>query len=94
MTIDEAIKELEEEGIMLGAGDYVDLEALKIAVDVMRDYQRVIYENERLRHENKLAFEQRDRLQRLIVENVALKVPTMNITITKEQADKLGFKFE
>jgi DNA-binding Lrp family transcriptional regulator len=94
MTIDEAIKELEEEGIMLGAGDYVDLEALKIAVDVMRDYQRVIYENERLRHENKLAFEQRDRLQRLIVENVALKVPTMNITITKEQADKSGFKFE
>jgi hypothetical protein len=94
MTIDEAIKDLEEAGIMLGAGDYVDVEALKVAVDVMRDYQRIVYENERLEHENKLAFKERDELHRLIMENEMLKVSTMNITITKEQADKLGFKFE
>jgi len=30
----------------------------------------------------------------LIVENEMLKVPAMNITITKEQADKLGFNLE
>jgi hypothetical protein len=94
MTIEEAIKDLEEDGIMLGAGDYVDVEALKVAVDVMRDYQRIVYENERLKHENKLAFKERDELRKLIVENEMLKVPTMNITITKEQADKLGFNFE
>lgn len=94
MTIDEAIKELEEEGIMLGAGDYVDLEALKIAIDVMRDYQRIVHENECLKRENKLAFKERDELHKLIIENEMLKVPIMNVTITKEQADKLGFKFE
>lgn len=94
MTIDEAIKDLEENGITLGAGDYVDLEALKVAVEVMKDYQRIVYENERLRYENKLAFKERDELHRLIMENEMLKIPTMNITITKEQADKLGFKFE
>ena len=45
MTIDEAIKDLEENGIMLGAGDYVDLEALKVAVEVMKDYQRIKCDN-------------------------------------------------
>jgi hypothetical protein len=94
MTIEEAIKDIQEDGIDLGAGDYVDLDALKVAVDVMRDYQRIVYENERLEYENKLAFKERDELHRLIMENEMLKVPTMNITITKEQADKLGFKFE
>ena len=87
-------KDLEEDGIMLGAGDYVDVEALKVAVDVMRDYQRIVYENERLKLENKLAFKERDELRKLIVENEMLKVPKMNITITKEQADKLGFNLE
>ena len=94
MTMDEAIKNLEEDGIMLGAGDYVDVEALKVAVDVMRDYQRIVYENERLKRENKLAFKERDELHKLIVEREMLQVPTMNITITKEKADKSGFKFE
>lgn len=45
MTIDEAIKELEEEGVMLGAGDYIDLEALKVAIDIMRDYQRIVHKD-------------------------------------------------
>lgn len=94
MTIEEAIKEIEDSGKMLGMGDYVDLEALKVAVEVMKDYQRVVCANERLLRENKLAFEERDRMQRLLVEHIELQVPTMNITITKEQADKLGFKFE
>ena len=94
MTIDEAIKELEEEGIMLGAGDYVDLEALKVAVETMKDYQKLVYENEHLRHENKLATDELARLHKLIIEQVAFSTPTMNVTITKEQADKLGFKFE
>ncbi len=48
MTIEEAIKDIQEDGIDLGAGDYVDVEALKIAVEVMKDYQRVVYENEQL----------------------------------------------
>lgn len=94
MTIEEAIKDIQEDGIDLGAGDYVDVEALKVAVEVMKDYQRVVYANKRLLEENKLAFEERDRMHRLIMEGVLLQVPTMNITITKEQADKLGFKFQ
>lgn len=94
MTIEEAIKDIQEDGIDLGAGDYVDVEALKVAVEVMKDYQRVVYANKRLLKENKLAFEERDRMHKLLVEREMLQVPTMNITITKEQADKLGFKFE
>ena len=94
MTIEEAIKDIQEDGINLGAGDYVDLDALKVAVEVMKDYQRIIYENERLRHETKLATDELARLHKLIIEQVAFSTPTMNITITKEQADKLGFKFE
>lgn len=94
MTIEEAIKDIQEDGIDLGAGDYVDVEALKVAVEVMKDYQRVVYANERLLRENKLAFEERDRMHKLLVEREMLQVPTINITITKEQADKLGFKFE
>ena len=94
MTIEEAIKDIQEDGIDLGAGDYVDVEALKVAVEVMKDYQRVVYANKRLLEENKLAFEERDRMHKLLVEREMLQVPTMNITITKEQSDKLGFKFE
>jgi len=94
MTVEEAIKEIEDSGKMLGVGDYVDLDALKVAVEVMKDYQRVVYANERLLEENKRAFEERDRMQRLLVEREMFQIPTMNITITKEQADKLGFKFE
>ena len=94
MTIEEAIKDIQEDGIDLGAGDYVDVEALKVAVEVMKDYQRVVYANKRLLEENKLAFEERDRMHKLLVEREMFKVPTMNITITKEQADKLGFEFK
>ena len=94
MTIEEAIKEIEDSGKMLGVGDYVDLDALKVAVEVMKDYQRIIYENERLRHETKLATDELARLHKLIMEQAAFSTPTINITITKEQADKLGFKFE
>ena len=94
MTIEEAIKDIQEDGIDLGAGDYVDVEALKVAVETMKDYQRIIYENERLRHETKLATDELARLHKLIIEQVAFSTPTMNITITKEQSDKLGFKFE
>ena len=94
MTIEEAIKEIEDSGKMLGMGDYVDLEALKVAVDVMKDYQKLVCENKHLRHENKLATDELAQLHKLIMEQVAFSTPTMNITITKEQADKLGFKFE
>lgn len=94
MTIEEAIKEIEDSGKMLGVGDYVDLDALKVAVETMKDYQRVVYANERLLRENELAFKERDEMYKLLVEHIELQVPTMNITITKEQADKLGFKFE
>lgn len=94
MTIEEAIKDIQEDGINLGAGDYVDVEALKVAVETMKDYQRIIYENERLRHENKLATDELAQLHKLIMEQVAFSTPTINITMTKEQADKLGFKFE
>lgn len=94
MTIEEAIKNIQEDGIDLGAGDYVDIEALKVAVETMKDYQRIIYENERLRHETKLATDELAQLHKLIMEQVAFSPPTINITITKEQADKLGFKFE
>ena len=101
MTIEEAIKEIEDSGKMLGTGDYVDLDALKVAVEVMKDYQKLLHEidyiktaNERLFHENKAAYLERDRLIQLIANNVECSIPTMNITITKEQADKLGFKFK
>ena len=94
MTIEEAVKNIQEDGINLGVGDYVDIEALKVAVETMKDYQRIIYENERLRHETKLATDELAQLHKLIMEQVAFNTPTMNITITKEQADKLGFKFE
>ncbi|MCZ2398164.1 MAG: hypothetical protein LC100_16700 [Chitinophagales bacterium] len=94
MTIEEAIKDIQEDGIDLGAGDYVDVEALKVAVETMKDYQRIINENERLRHETKLVTDELARLHKLIIEQVAFSTPTINITITKEQADKLGFKFE
>lgn len=53
MTIEEAIKDIQEDGINLGAGDYVDVEALRIAVEVMKNYQRVVYENEQLRQKQK-----------------------------------------
>lgn len=53
MTIEEAIKDIQEDGIDLGAGDYVDVEALKIAVEVMKDYQRVVCKNEQLRQKQK-----------------------------------------
>lgn len=56
MTIEEAIKDLEEGSIMLGVDDYVDVEALKVAVDVMRDYQRIVYENARLKREKTISF--------------------------------------
>lgn len=93
MTIEEAIKEIEDSGKMLGVGDYVDLDALKVAVEVMKDYQRIVYENERLKHETKLITDELAQLHKLIMEQVAFSPSTMNITITKEQADKLGFKF-
>ena len=60
----------------------------------MKDYQRVVYANERLLRENELALKERDKMHKLLVEHIELQVPAMNITITKEQADKLGFKFE
>lgn len=94
MTIEEAIKDIQEDGIDLGAGDYVDLDALKVAVETMKDYQKLVCENKHLRHENKLAIDELAQLRKLIMEQVAFSTPTMNITITKEQADKLGFKFE
>ena len=69
-------------------------DALKVAVEVMKDYQKLVCENEHLRHENKLATDELAQLHKLIMEQAAFSTPTMNITITKEQADKLGFKFE
>lgn len=53
MTIEEAIKDIQEDGINFGAGDFVDVEALKVAVEVMKNYQRVVYENEQLRQKQK-----------------------------------------
>ena len=101
MTIEEAIKDIQEDGIDLGAGDYVDVEALKVAVETMKDYLNLLHEidymkaaNERLLHESRLAYLERDRLLQLIASNVERSVPTMNITITKEQADKFGFTFK
>ncbi len=37
MTRAEAIKCIEEDGIRLGAGDFVDVEALKVAVECMKE---------------------------------------------------------
>ena len=59
MTIEEAIKDIQEDGINLGAGDFVDVEALKIAVEVMKDYQRVVQlrqkqKGEQMRDKNRL----------------------------------------
>lgn len=92
MTIEEAIKEIEGSGKMLGMGDYVDLEALKVAVEVMKDYQRLVYENDHLRYETKLATDELARLHKLIIEQVAFSTPTIDITLTKEQANALGIE--
>jgi hypothetical protein len=35
MTVQEALKDIIESGIEMGAGDYVDIEALKVAVECM-----------------------------------------------------------
>ena len=94
MTIEEAIKDIQEDGINLGAGDYVDVEALKVAVEIMKDYQRIIYENERLRHETKLATDELAQLHKLIIEQMTFSRPPINITLTTEKAKNLGFKFE
>ena len=94
MTIEEAIKDIQEDGINLGAGDYVDVEALKVAVEIMKDYQRIIYENEHLRHETKIATDELARMHKLIMEQVIFSTPTINITLTTEQTKNLGFKFE
>lgn len=40
MTIKEVIIEIQEHGIDLGAGDFVDTEALKVAVDVMTMFDK------------------------------------------------------
>lgn len=36
MTPEEALKDIIEDGINLGAGDYVDLEALKVAAEALK----------------------------------------------------------
>ena len=36
MTLEEALSSIENDGIRLGAGDFVDVEALKVAADVLR----------------------------------------------------------
>ena len=36
MTLEEALASIENDGIRLGAGDYVSVEALKVAADVLR----------------------------------------------------------
>lgn len=36
MTLEEALASIENDGIRLGAGDFVDIEALKVAADVLR----------------------------------------------------------
>lgn len=36
MTAQEAIKDIVENGIELGAGDYVDVEALKVAISALK----------------------------------------------------------
>lgn len=40
MTRAEAIKCIQEDGIRLGAGDFVDVEALKVAVECMQEQER------------------------------------------------------
>lgn len=35
MTTEEALKSIEEDGIRLGAGDFVDLDALKVAKEIL-----------------------------------------------------------
>ena len=36
MTVEEALKEIVEDGIELGAGDYVDVKALKVARNALK----------------------------------------------------------
>ncbi len=42
MTENEALKETQEEGINLGAGDYVDVEALKVAAKFLEEIQKYL----------------------------------------------------
>lgn len=46
MTIEEAKKEIIESGIELGAGDYIDIEALRVAITVMGAYEQVRWERD------------------------------------------------
>lgn len=41
MTIDEVIEEITESGLNLGAGDFVDAEALKDAVKYLKEYKEM-----------------------------------------------------
>lgn len=41
MTIDEVIEEITESGLNLGAGDFVDVEALKDAVKYLKEYKEM-----------------------------------------------------
>ena len=41
MTIDEVIEEITKSGLNLGAGDFVDVEALKEAVKYLKEYKEM-----------------------------------------------------
>ena len=46
MTIEEAKKEIIESGLNLGAGDYVDIEALKVAATVLGAFEQIKWERD------------------------------------------------
>ena len=48
MTREEAIKDLQENGVDLGAGDFVDVESLRMAISALREQPRWISVEERL----------------------------------------------
>jgi hypothetical protein len=46
MTIEEAKKEIIDSGLNLGAGDYVDIEALKVAATVLGAFEQIKWERD------------------------------------------------
>ena len=89
MTIDEAMKEILEGGINLGAGDFVSVDALKVAYDVMASYKKMRDEYEQFRRYYEEAIATNEARLREIYYALANK--KIMLQIDKATAEKLGF---
>ena len=84
MTIQEARKEIIESGVNLGAGDYIDIEALKVAVNALGAIEQIIWERD-------VAIEQLNELGLSLGQKVDdVKVINLN-ELTKNVEEKMTY---